>query len=88
MATIHVRQTIQIPGECISVLLVILIAEDEDFLRSTLVDHLEDHGSVVLTATNTENGLEHLAVITLLSIIKYAFSSNPIPITPTYVLEF
>ena len=44
-----------------SVLPVILIVEDEDFLRSSLADFLEDHGYVVLTAPNAENGLEQLA---------------------------
>lgn len=88
LAETHARQTIKIPGECRSVLLVILIVKDEDFLRSALADHLEDHGSVAHTATNAENRLEHLGVITLVNILKYVFSSNPIPSTPTYILEF
>ena len=69
-------------------MLVILIVEDEDFLRSALADHLEDHGSVAHTVTNAENGLGNLGVITLVNILKYVFSSNPIPSIPTYLLEF
>ena len=44
-----------------SVLPVILIVEDEDFLRSSLADYLEDHGYIVLTAPTAENGLEQVA---------------------------
>jgi DNA-binding response OmpR family regulator len=36
---------------------VILIIEDEDFLRSSLADYLEDHGYTVLTAPTAEEGL-------------------------------
>ncbi len=36
---------------------VILIIEDEDFLRSSLADYLEDHGYTVLTASTAEEGL-------------------------------
>ena len=36
---------------------VILIIEDEEFLRSSLADYLEDHGCTVLTAPTAEEGL-------------------------------
>ena len=39
---------------------VILIIEDEEFLRSSLADYLEDHGYVVLTSPNAEDGLSQL----------------------------
>lgn len=39
---------------------VILIIEDEDFLRSSLADYLEDHGHTVLTSPNAEDGLRQL----------------------------
>lgn len=43
-----------------STLPVILIIEDEDFLRSSLADYLEDHGHTVLTSPNAEDGLRQL----------------------------
>lgn len=39
---------------------VILIIEDEDFLRSSLADYLEDHSHTVLTSPNAEDGLRRL----------------------------
>ena len=39
---------------------VILIIEDEEFLRSSLADYLEDHGYGVLTSPNAEDGLRQL----------------------------
>ncbi len=39
---------------------VILIIEDEDFLRSSLADYLEDHGHTVMTSPNAEDGLRQV----------------------------
>ena len=39
---------------------VILIIEDEEFLRSSLADYLEDHGYGVLTSPTAEDGLGRL----------------------------
>lgn len=39
---------------------VILIIEDEEFLRSSLADYLEDHGYEVLTSPTAEDGLNQL----------------------------
>lgn len=39
---------------------VILIIEDEEFLRSSLADYLEDHGYTVLTSPTAEDGLKQL----------------------------
>ena len=39
---------------------VILIIEDEEFLRSSLADYLEDHGFDVLTSPTAEDGLKQL----------------------------
>ena len=39
---------------------VILIIEDEEFLRSSLADYLEDHGFGVLTSPTAEDGLNQL----------------------------
>lgn len=39
---------------------VILIIEDEDFLRSSLADYLEDHGHTVMTSPNVEDGLRQV----------------------------
>lgn len=43
-----------------SALPVILIIEDEDFLRFSLCDFLEDHGYPVFAAPNAEDGLDQL----------------------------
>ena len=43
-----------------SALPVILIIEDEDFLRFSLADFLEDHGYPVFAAPNAEDGLDQL----------------------------
>jgi DNA-binding NtrC family response regulator len=40
---------------------VILIIEDEIFLRSSLADYLEDYGYAVLTSSTAEEGLRRLA---------------------------
>jgi len=42
------------------VLPVILIIEDEDFLRSSLADYLEDHGFTVMSSPTAEDGLRQL----------------------------
>lgn len=39
---------------------VILIIEDEEFLRSSLADYLEDHGYEVQTSPTAEDGLRRL----------------------------
>jgi DNA-binding NtrC family response regulator len=39
---------------------VILIIEDEEFLRSSLADYLEDHGYDVLSSPTAEDGLNQL----------------------------
>ena len=39
---------------------VILIIEDEEFLRSSLADYLEDHGFDVRTSPTAEDGLKQV----------------------------